>query len=497
VNHVFYDLGMSRLFCIIVFLAWLLVSCGGSQSQDELPNIVLILADDMGSGDIQAYNPDSKIPTPYLNRMASEGIRFTDAHSPSAVCTPTRYGLLTGRYSWRTRLKKGVLWGYSPSLIEEGRSTIASVLKERGYTTLGVGKWHLGLGSAEKVDYSQPLNPSPVSFGFDYYFGIPASLDMDPYLYIENDRAFQEPTNSVEASQHRREEGGGFWRAGPTAPDFRHVDVLPELARRAVRAVKTHGERDQVAPFFLYFALTAPHTPWLPLPEFQGKSKAGYYGDFCAQVDSVVGEVVRAVGESAKRNTLILFTSDNGAHWPVSDIERWGHRANLGFRGQKADIWEGGHRVPLIAQWKGHTPAGTTVESLVSLTDVFATVAEIAGIRLKASQGEDSRSFLSILRGGLSPGNQRTEMVHHSVDGMFAIRQGQWKLILGRGSGGFTDPTRVEVEPGEPEGQLYDLTEDPSEQENLYLQKPDIVDRMSMALEDTIAQAGNRFSDSN
>ncbi|MGH9666197.1 MAG: sulfatase-like hydrolase/transferase, partial [Bryobacteraceae bacterium] len=228
----------------------------------RLPNIVYVLCDDLGVGDLDCYNPQSGIPTPNANTFAKEAIRFTDMHSPSAVCTPTRYGILTGRYCWRSRLKKGVLWGYSPNLIEDGRMTVPSMLKSQGYYTAGVGKWHLGLGDREKTDYDKPLHPCPTDHGFDYYFGIPASLDMDPYLFFENDKVVERPTSHIDGSDHPR---GVFWRGGAIAPHFKLDQTLPAVTRKAVEILDERAQHPQ-QPFFLYLALTAPHTPWLPLP---------------------------------------------------------------------------------------------------------------------------------------------------------------------------------------------------------------------------------------
>ncbi len=359
------------------------------------PNIVFILADDMGYGDLRSYNAQSKIPTPNMDALASEGMRFTDAHTPSSVCTPTRYGLLTGRYAWRTRLKSGVLWGYDPLLIEPGRMTIASLLKGHGYATAGIGKWHLGLGNESKTDYSKLLRPGPNSVGFDYFFGIPASLDMTPYVFVENEGLVEAPTSTIGDSEMRRKGGGGFWRGGPIAPSFKHEDVLPKITEKAVSFIL---QQSSAKPFFLYFPLTAPHTPWMPTPGFRGLSGADYYGDFVAQVDASVGQVMRAL-EAAKLadNTLVILTSDNGAHWLPEDIEKWGHRANDGLRGQKADIWEGGHRVPFIARWPKKIKAGSTSNETICLTDMMATFAAILGQQLPINAGEDSFNILPAL----------------------------------------------------------------------------------------------------
>jgi len=456
---------------------------GGPADAPAPPHVVLVLADDLGWGDPGSYNPESEIPTPHLDRLAAEGIRFTDAHSPSAVCSPTRYGLLSGRYAWRTSLQNGVLWGYSPLLVDTDRVTLPSLLKTRGYATAGIGKWHLGLGSAEETDYAEPLRPGPNDLGFDSYRGIPASLDMQPYVWFRDDRVEALPTGSVERSEMRREGGGGFWRAGPAAPGFRHADVLPRIGEEAVAYLEGRAATPE-APFFLYLALSAPHTPWLPAPEFEGRSGAGPYGDFTVQVDAAVGDVMAALDRLALADdTLLIVTSDNGAHWLPDDIARYQHRANGPWRGQKADIHEGGHRVPFLARWPGRIPAGATSDQLLGHTDLMATLAAVAGASVPDGAGEDSRNLLPALLGEAPPEPLRDGLVHHSLDGMFAIRQGRWKLIDGRGSGGFTPPARVEPGPGEPAGQLYDLEADPGETTDLYAERPDVVERLQRELD--------------
>jgi arylsulfatase A-like enzyme len=457
------------------------------------PNIVFIMADDMGYGDPGCYNKESKIPTPNIDRLAAEGIRMTDAHSPSAVCTPTRYGVLTGRYSWRSRLKKGVLWGFSPALIETGRTTVASLLKSRGYHTGCVGKWHLGLGSKEKTDYTKPLTPGPNDVGFDYFFGIPASLDMEPYVFVENANPLELPTEKIAGSKGRRDGGGGFWRGGPIAPGFRHIDVLPRITEKVVGFIRDHASQSTEKPFFLYFPLSAPHTPWLPTAEFEGKSKAGAYGDFAAQVDWSVGQVLKELDDcKLTDNTLIIFTSDNGAHWKPNDIAKYGHRANHHLRGQKADIWEGGHRVPFIARWPGNINPGTTSDETICHTDLLATCAAIVGMELPNDAGEDSYNILPVLLGRTLHQPLREATVHHSVSGVFAIRQGHWKLILGRGSAGFSKPRVIKPKPGEATGQLYNLADDPSESKNLFLDQPETVERLQSLLQKYKQQGRSR-----
>lgn len=448
------------------------------------PNVLIVLADDLGLGDLGCLNPESKIPTPCLDRLASEGMRLTDAHSPSAVCTPTRYGLLTGRYCWRSRMKSGVGDGYSPLLIEPGRETIASLLKRKGYRTAAVAKWHLGLGDEKPTDYSKPLRPGPCDVGFDHFFGIPASLDMAPYLYVRDDAPEVAATETIEGSRHRRQNGGGFWRKGPIAPGFRHDGVLDRFVDEASSFLEEHGREHADEPFFLYLALSAPHTPWVPTAPFQGQTEIGWYGDFVAQVDAAIRSVLDALeGAGLAENTLVIVTSDNGSHWPVSDIERWGHRANGPYRGQKADIWEGGHRVPLLVRWPGKVAPGSVDEETVCLTDLMATIAGIAGVEMPEGAGEDSEDLRPVLLGHRREGPLREAVVHHSHAGTFAIRQGHWKLIEGLGSGGFTAPRMVKPEPGGPTGRLFDLEADPGETRDLWSEHPEVVARLAALLE--------------
>jgi arylsulfatase A-like enzyme len=453
----------------------------GADAPANRPNIVFILADDLGYGDLGCYNRESKIPTPNCDRLASEGIRFTDAHSPSAVCTPTRYGVLTGRYSWRTTLKRGVLQGYDPLLIEPGRMTVASLLKQQGYATAAFGKWHLGLGDKKPTDYDRAFAAGPNTVGFDYFFGIPSSLDFPPYVFVENDSAVERPTATIASSKMRREGGGGFWRAGGIAPSFQHEDVLPAITDKAVEFIRTQSSGK---PFFVYFPLSAPHTPWMPTAEFRGKSKAGYYGDFVAQIDATIGRVLSALDErSLTDRTLVIVTSDNGAHWLASDIKQFGHRANGALRGQKADLWEGGHRVPFIARWPGRIKPGTTSDETICLTDLLRTVAAIADVSLPANAGEDSCNLLPALLGTAASQPIREATVHQSGDGTLAIRQGPWKLCTALGSHGFTEPRSLKPKPGEPEGQLYNLADDPAEQTNLWSERPEVVARLTALLE--------------
>lgn len=443
------------------------------------PNIVCLLADDLGSGDLGCYNPESKIPTPNLDKLATQGVRFTDMHSPSAVCTPTRYGILTGRYCWRSSLKSGVLNGYSPNLIEPGRPTVASLLKGSGYSTAGFGKWHLGLGTEAKTDYSKPLHPGPVDHGFDTYYGIPASLDMPPYLWIDNDHPAEPPSQETPGDKGLGGSQGRFYRGGAISPSFKIDDVLPTITRKAEEFL--HARRTN--PFFLYVPFTAPHTPWAPLKEYQEKSRAGLYGDFVTQVDDSVGRILAALEQSGQaRNTLVFFTSDNGAYWKPANIEATGHRANAHWRGMKADIYDGGHRVPFLARWPGRISPGAVSTQLGCLTDLCATAAEVTGTPLPRDSAEDSFSLAPALLGTKPVTAVRDVVIHHSAQGLFAVRRGPWKLALGRGSGGFTQPAAITPKEGEPEGELYNIADDPEETKNLWQEKQDVVKSLTALL---------------
>ena len=444
------------------------------------PNIIYILADDMGYGDVSCLNSDSKIHTTHLDRLAAEGMRFTDAHASSAVCTPSRYSILTGRYSWRSKLKQGVTWGYSAPLIERGRMTVGSFLKAHGYTTGCVGKWHLGWhwskkGEAEdEVDFSKPIGEGPLAHGFDYFFGISASLDMPPYVYIENDRPTAEPDHIVNGT-----EGKLLMRSGPTAPDFVHEEVLPKLTEKSLRFIDEQAKRG--SPFFLYFPLPAPHTPILPTPEFLGKSGTNEYGDFCLQIDDLVGQIMALLDHhDIADNTILIFTSDNGSS-PNADFEELGaigHRPSYVFRGNKADIYEGGHRIPFVMRWPEKTPPNSVCDQTVCLGDLLATVAEILESPLPDEAGEDSVSNLPLWRGLAQDQPVREATVHQSVDGSLSIRQGRWKLEMCAGSGGWSYPRPGKECEGLPPTQLYDLEADIGERHNLVAEHPDVAQRL-------------------
>ncbi|MCP4861134.1 MAG: sulfatase-like hydrolase/transferase [Planctomycetes bacterium] len=464
---------MKSLPCFGSLLLLSLIGCTQEVAPAKAPNILLVLADDLGYGDPGCYNSASHIATPAIDRLAAEGMRLTDMHTPSAVCTPTRYGLLTGRYAWRSSLKSGVLGGNSPALIEPERDTIASMLGRAGYRTACVGKWHLGFGAVDPVDYSAPLRPGPLDIGFDRFFGIPASLDIPPYLYIEGDQSVQPLSTEIAGSQLARHGGGGFWRKGEISEDFVHEEVLDRILTESQDFLRAHVAAEDIAPFFLYVPLTAPHTPWLPKEGFRGSTQAGVYGDFVAQVDDTFGQLLATLEElELDEDTLVIFTSDNGAHWKKSDIERYAHLANGEWRGQKADIHEGGHRVPFVVRWPGKIPQGSTRSELFVLTDMYATLAKVSGATPQVNGGEDSVNALPVLLNEQLDAPPRDTAVHHSLNGLFAIRHGNWKYIEGVGSGGFT---QIKSPGGGPGGQLYDLAKDPGEKNNLWASEPERV----------------------
>ncbi|HKJ68544.1 MAG TPA: arylsulfatase [bacterium] len=463
-------------------LAFLLPCCSRVNNQTAPPNILFIMADDMGYGDPGCYNPESKAPTPTIDRLAREGMRFTDAHAPGAVCVPSRYGLLTGRYPFRMTREPGT------SLIAPDRMTIGTLMQEHGYHTGCVGKWHLGFDGGTKLDrdFSTPMRGGPVDRGFDYYFGIPASLDIPPYYYIENDQVVEPPTDHIAASSS---EGwspiqGAFWREGGIAPGFTHREVLPEFAEKAVSFLDQHSQNHRDQPFFLYLALAAPHTPWLPGEDYEGDSGAGMYGDFAVHVDAAIGRVLSTLVElGLQQNTLVVFTSDNGPVWYDDDVEEFRHDSAGMLRGMKGDIWEAGHRMPFIARWPGHIRPGSESGETICFTDMLATFAGILEVDLPPEAGADSYNILPILLEEEYEQPLREATIHYSTARFFAIRQGRWKLVPHRGSGGFSEPRRITPGPGEPEGQLYDMEVDPRETTNLYQDRPEVVKRLSALLD--------------
>ena len=476
------------------------------------PNIVFILADDLGYGDPGCYNDRSKIPTPHIDRLAQEGVRFTDAHSPSSVCTPTRYGILTGRYAWRTNLKRSVLWPWELPLIEPGRLTLPQMLKDRGYHTACVGKWHLGwdwplkngnyisdehnrlripakdrAAWAARIDFARPVKAGPLERGFEYYFGDDVP-NFPPYVFIENDTTLGIPATAKPKKM--------FGHDGPALPGWDLSTVMPTLTQKAIQYIEQRVSAGP-SPFFLFMPLTAPHTPIAPSPHFSGTSDAGAYGDFVCQVDWTVGQILEALDRHGlAENTLVVFTSDNGSpardgtrmSGPVGSVPaQFGHEPSRPWRGMKADIWEAGHRVPFIARWPGRAKPGTTSDEPIILVDMMRTVAGIVGYELTDDDAPDSCDIRPALSRTPRKNPIRPHLVHHSGNGVFAIRVENWKLILGKGSGGFT---RFKPAADAPAGQLYDLASDPGEQNNLFEKYPDVVNDLTRELDKIRAADG-------
>jgi arylsulfatase A-like enzyme len=457
--------------------------CNGSMRQrangpSAKPNIIFIMADDLGYGDVSCYNPNFRIRTPNIDKLAAEGIRFTDAHSPSAVCTPTRYGVLTGRYCWRSRLKRGVFGGFNRPLIEKDRMTVASFLKQHGYHTACIGKWHLGMDwtlkqgiepdeqDQETVDYSQPIVNGPNEVGFDYFFGTAGCTTDDPPLcFIENHRTVGVP-NEILPHDFAEEN-----RKLRMVPGWRHEDADFEFMNKTLTFIEKATKRK--VPFFVYLPLSVPHIPWLPHEDFKGKSGAGPRGDQVLMADKIVGEIERKLSElEIEDNTLLIFTSDNGPRQRIN-----GHESAGKWRGYKGGIWEGGHRVPFIAKWPERIKPQSTSIEIIGLMDLMATCAAIVGGKLPDNAGEDSFSFLPALTGEKYDKPIRESIIHHSGGGVFSIRQGNWKLIEECSRAGYHEgPT-----PGAP-GQLYNLAKDLAEQDNLWEERPDIVEKLTRKL---------------
>jgi arylsulfatase A-like enzyme len=488
---------------IKVFLAVISVLLFNMQSEAKMnkkplqkPNIIYLLADDLGIGDLGCYNPGSKIPTPFIDALAHSGMMFMDAHTGSAVCTPTRYGILTGKYAFRTRLKSGVLWGSSPVLIEPGTETVATMLKKYNYNTACIGKWHLGMNwqtiepglklsdnwqaDIPKIDFTKPILAGPNEAGFDYFFGIPASLDMPPYLYIENNLPQGIPSVLTK-------EGG---REGLTVPGFKARNVMPDLTRKTIHFIM---QQSPEKPFFLYFPWTAPHTPIVPNNEFSGKSQSGGYGDFVVECDHTVNEIIKTLKEkNLYENTIIILTSDNGSSphgFPLTDEIKFSHNTSNGFKGRKSHSYEGGHRVPFIVSWPKYVKNNTKSDEVICSTDLFATLSEILNRPLNTGEAPDSYSFLPVLTGRKYKKPLREATIHHSLHGDFSIRKGTWKYIDAKGHGGFAEIK--ELVPTDAV-QLYNLKNDPAETNNIAGKFPEKVNDLKNLLEQYKTQGFSR-----
>ena len=478
--------------CAIQVVAWglLCVGCWPAQAQAAAdaaaatkPNIVIILADDLGWGDVRAMRPESTLPTPRIDSLAAAGMRFTDAHSAAAVCSPSRYALLTGRYGWRSYLTADVLGDRARPLIDSDVPTLGAMLQQHGYRTAAIGKWHLGLrfprlppdeenNINRGFDWNGEIEGAPVGFGFDEFFGVSGNLSFHPRAFIRNDRITAYPDQPYTPT------GLFLDRFRHVAPDFDPLDVLDRFTEEAVAFIDRSAEQEK--PFFLYFALTAPHTPLIPESRFVGTSGLGYYGDFVAQIDWIVGQVLDALDRAGiADDTLLVFTSDNGSRmkdrpntYPEHHVTNpsadwyWStvHKPNGDWRGIKSTIYEGGHRVPYLVQWPGVVPAGSKTAFTFAHVDLYATVADILGHRLDDEEAIDSLSILPVMRG--QQATPRRSVVNHSAKGMFAVRNGPWKLVLGNGGGGWGGSGFIGTPFTRPY-KLYDLSSTPWEGKNL------------------------------
>ena len=476
------------------YLVVILFGCFSKVSAEK-PNIIYILADDLGYGDVHTLNPErGKIATPHMDQVAAEGMTFTDAHTTSSVCTPTRYSILTGRYNWRTTRQSGVLNGYGSPLIPLDRVTVPSFLRDNGYTTAMIGKWHLGLDLAttdgkkakaasdiskkvnkgafppaelSNIDWGKTIKGGPVDLGFDSWFGISASLDFPPYVWIRD-------RNWVGQGTHPK----AFHRPGPASEDFEAIEVLDQLAAESVKFI---AEYEDEKPFFAYLPLPSPHTPIVPTKKWQGKSGINRYADFVMQTDDFVGQIVAALEKKGiSENTMVIVTSDNGCSRRANfeELESHGHFASAQYRGSKSDIWEGGHRVPFLVKWPKVIAPGSQSDVLTCQIDLLATCADLLDQELPENAGEDSESILPVFKGQKAEFS-RKGIIHHSVSGHFAYREGNHKLILGYGSGGWSKPSENKSKAANaPKAQLYDLAADPGEQTNLYQEQPELSEKL-------------------
>lgn len=485
---------------MLLFAACCLFGLVTDHAIAEQPNIVVILADDFGVGDIRAHYPNNTIPSPHLDRLVASGISFTDAHSPSAVCTPTRYGLLTGRYAWRTRMQEWVIAAYEPPLITADRPTLPAMLRRGGYHTACIGKWHLGWDWAGQQtpqmvqqrngqkslewDFTKPVAGGPIERGFDAYFGVDLP-NMPPFTFIENDAIVTQPTAKY---VHDPSDGTVMPRAFdgcPMAPGWKFDEILPELTRRAVKHIHDRAEQDQ--PFFLYFSMTSPHEPVVPSKDFRGKSGVSPIADFLIETDWSAGQIVQAIDDAGiAEDTIVIFTADNGhSHYTGwNTLVDAGHMPSGPYRGHKGDIWEGGHRVPLVIRWPKKISAGSSSDTLVCLTDLYASFAQLLGQDLPDNGAEDSISFLSSMLGKVSQ-QPRTTLVNHSNHGEFAYRSGPWKLVYK-----MSDRNLERSRGKSTIAELYNLSSDIAEANDLAASQPERVKQLSDELA-TLIEAGS------
>ena len=478
-----------------------------SKQKSEQPNIVIIYADDMGYGDLNSQNPNSKIPTPNLDKLASEGMRFTDAHSSSGICSPSRYALLTGTYHWRRQ--HDIVGAFGKPFFKDTDITLPQVLKTKGYTTACIGKWHLGWnwefknppsgeimqwGKMRKVylpndiDWSIPVDGGPLDRGFDYYFG-DGTINFPPYAWVENDQFIEAPTEVMDINNigYDTKEGNWEFRPGPKVKDWNPYNVLPTLTKKTVEWI---NKQDASNPFFLYFALPSPHAPIIPNDEFDGTSQAGGYGDFMVQTDWVVGEVLKALKEKGlEKNTIVIFSSDNGTEsYAWERAEKYGHFSMGNFRGLKRDVWEGGHHIPFIIKWPEEIESNSISNEVISQVDIMATIANITGIELPKNAAPDSYDITEIIKGKEYESPLREATVHNTYNSIWGIRKGDW-LYINDSTGGHRElPESFKELTGytdfNTEGLLFNMEKDSEQRNNLYEKYPEKIIEMEKLLKE-------------
>ena len=498
---------MKVLLRALPLFTLMLIGCTDTDKTPPLPNIVIIYADDMGYGDLNIQNENSKIPTPHLNQIAQEGMRFTDAHSSSGICSPSRYALLTGTYHWRRQ--HGIVGAFGEPFFREGDITLPQLLKTKGYQTACIGKWHLGWdwefksppsGEAfqwgrkrkvflpEDVVMDQPIKGGPLDRGFDYYFG-DGTINFPPYAWVENDRLIEKPTEVMEVGKvgFKVKEGNWEFRPGPKIKDWNPYEVLPTLAKKTVEWI--HG-RDRNQPFFLYFPLPSPHAPIIPNDEFDGKSQAGPYGDFMVQTDWVVGQVTQALKEKGlEDNTIVIFSSDNGPeHYAWKRGETYDHFSMGDFRGLKRDVWEGGHHVPFLIKWPGHIAPGSISDELISQIDVMATLAKITASTLPENAAPDSYDLGPVLNGEEYASPLREATIHNTNEKIWGIRKGDW-LYINDSTGGLRKIPKPFMElkgytDFDTPALLFNMKNDPGQRVNLFEKHPEKVEELSKMLQE-------------
>lgn len=496
---------MIRFLKCLFPLVFLLLIKACSIEEKAPPNIVIIYADDMGYGDLNIQNTDSKIPTPNLDQLAAEGIRFSDAHSSSGICSPSRFALLTGTYHWRRQ--HGIVSSFGEPFFRDTDITLPQVLKDQGYATACIGKWHLGwdwefinepTGQVEQwgktrnfylpedIDWSKPIGGGPLDRGFDYYFG-DGTINFPPYAWVENNRVTEIPTAEMDVHDIGFDINEGEWefRPGPKVEGWNPYEVLPTLAEKAVEWISSQEED---TPFFLYFALPSPHAPIIPNDEFMGKSEAGPYGDFMVQTDWVAGQVLKALRENGlEENTIVIFSADNGPEkYAFARAETFQHFSMGEFRGLKRDVWEGGHHVPFIIKWPGEIEAGTVSDEVISQVDIMATLAAITETELPDNAAPDSYNLLPLLKGKQYTNPLREATVQNTYEGIWGLRQGKW-FYINKPTGQQTKmPDSFKALRGytdfNTEGLLFDMEKDPQQRINLYEEHPEIIKEMDALL---------------